>query len=131
MAGRKRGEIGGALARGRDRFEAWRRSRNVGARIPENLWSLAVTLADAHGVSRTASALKLDYNALKERIAAKAVESDSVAPAFIELPPPSPTGSTECVVELEDGLGGSMRVHLRGCDAVDVVALCRSFRSGQ
>ena len=76
MAGRKRGEIGGALARGRDRFEAWRRSRNVGARIPEKLWSLAVTLADAHGVSRTASALKLDYNALKERIAAKAVESD-------------------------------------------------------
>lgn len=34
MAGRKRGEISGALARGQDRFEAWSRSRQTGARIP-------------------------------------------------------------------------------------------------
>ncbi|MEQ9410042.1 MAG: hypothetical protein RIK87_20060 [Fuerstiella sp.] len=40
MAGRKRGEIGGALARGRDRFEAWRRSRQAVFTIPAELSSL-------------------------------------------------------------------------------------------
>lgn len=133
MAGRKRGEVGGALARGRDRFEAWRRSRQVGARIPEKLWSLAVGLAETHGLSRTASVLKLDYNALKKRVAGRiahpgADDSGSVAPGFIELSPSSLAPSRECVVEFEDGSGARLRVHLRGCDAPDLVALCRNFR---
>src|SRR6056297_713704 len=138
MAGRKRGEVGGALARGRDRFESWRRSRQVGARIPEKLWSLAVRLADTDGLSRTASVLKLDYNALKKRVADGnpgfgSDRADSVAPRFIELSPsslaaPSLAHSTECVVEFEDGSGARIRVCLRGCDAPDLVALCRNFR---
>ena len=139
MAGRKCGEIGGALARGRDRFEAWRRSRQVGARIPEKLWSLAVGLVATHGLSRTASVLKLDYNALKKRVARSDVDSGSdearsVSPEFIELSPSSlapsalaPSG--EFLVEFEDGSGARLRVHLRGCDAPDLVALCRNFRS--
>ena len=184
MAGRKRGEVGGALARGCDRFEAWRRSRQLGARIPEKLWSLAVGLAETHGLSRTASVLKLDYNALKKRVAGRnahpgADDSGLVSPGFIELSPSSlvpsslvpsslalsslapsslapssltpssltpssltpssltPSSLTpsslvpsrECVVEFEDGLGARMRVHLRGCESPDLVALCRSFRS--
>lgn len=52
MAGRKCGEIVGTLVRGRDRFEAWRRSRRAGARIPEKLWLVAVRLVDVHGLSR-------------------------------------------------------------------------------
>ena len=34
MVGRKRGDIPKSLVRGRERFEVWRRSRKVGARIP-------------------------------------------------------------------------------------------------
>ena len=71
MVGRKRGDIPKSLVRGRDRFEMWRRSRKVGARIPDELWSLAVTLAEAHGLSGTASALKLDYHRLKNRVAGR------------------------------------------------------------
>ena len=41
MVGRKRGAIPATLARGRDRFEAWRRTCHVEARIPEKLWSQA------------------------------------------------------------------------------------------
>ncbi|MCA9011732.1 MAG: hypothetical protein KDB01_18390 [Planctomycetaceae bacterium] len=129
MVGRKRGDNPESLARGRERFEAWRCSRNVGARIPEKLWSLAVTLAEIHGLSRTASALKLDYHALKNRVAARNFDSSSVAPAFIELsPPPVAPSASECVIELEDGFGASLRVHLRGCQLPDLADLCRSFR---
>jgi hypothetical protein len=66
MVGRRRGENPTSLVRGRDRFEAWRRSRKVGARIPDRLRSLVVNLAEAHGLSRTASALKLDDHGLKK-----------------------------------------------------------------
>jgi hypothetical protein len=129
MFGRKRGDVPESLVRGRERFEAWRRSRKVGSRIPDQLWSLAVTLAEAHGLSRAASALKVDYYSLKNHVAGRNCESSSVAPAFIELsPPPLAPSTTECVIELEDGLGARMRVHLRGCEIPDLAVLCRSFR---
>lgn len=131
MAGRKRGEIPGSLARGRDRFEAWRRTQKVGARIPDRLWTLAVKLAEAHGLSRTASALKLDYSSLKKRVESKDSDSVSVPRAFVEVSPPSLSASGECVVEFEDGSGASLRVHLRGCEVPDLVALGRSFWSGE
>ena len=131
MVGRKRGDIPGSLARGRDRFEAWRRDRKVGTRIPDQLWSLAVKLADAHGLSRTASTLKLDYHGLKKRVAAEGSDSACVDEAFIELSRLSPAPSGECVVEFEDGSGAGIRVHLRGYEAPDLVALGRNFWSGQ
>ena len=129
MVGRKRGDNPESLARGRERFEAWRRSRKVGARIPDKLWSLAVKLAEAHSLSRTASALKVDYHSLKTRVSGRNCESSSVAPAFIELsPPPQAPSASECVIELEDGFGARMRVQLRGCEVPDLAVLCRSFR---
>lgn len=131
MVGRKRGPIPAALARGRDRFEAWRRTCRVGTRIPEKLWTLAVSLAEVHGVSRTASALRLDHNQLKKRVAAKNSDSSSATPTFIELTPPAQADSKECIAEFEDGSGARIRVHLRGCDAPDLVALGRSFWRGE
>lgn len=131
MAGRKRGEISGSLARGRDRFEAWRRTRMEGERIPDQLWTLAVKLAATYGLSRTAGALKLDYNSLKNHVESKGSDSVAVAGTFVEFAPPSLPALGECVIELEDGCGARMRVHLRGCDVPDVVALGRSFWNGE
>ncbi len=37
----------------------------------------------------------------------------------------------KCVVEFEDGPGAILRVHLRGSDVPDLVALGRSFWSGE
>jgi len=129
MAGRKRGEIPVSLARGRDRFEAWRRTREVGARIPERLWTLAVTLAREHGLSRTAGALKLDYDSLKKRVESKNSAPVPLSATFVELSPTSAAG--ECVIECEDGSGASLRVHLRGCETPDLAALARCFWSGE
>jgi len=163
MAGRRHREIPAALTRGRDRFEVWRRTRQVGTRIPDELWSLAVKLADHHGISRTASVLGLDYYSLKKRVAAgnsgvtsvpsafvegsassgsdaadsafvegsASSDSASARPAFIELSTPSQGVSGECVVEFADGTGASLRIHLSGCQTPDLVALGRSFWSGE
>ena len=92
---------------------------------------LAVRLAGEHGVSRTASLLKLDYHALKKRFEVHSSRSPDVCEAFVEIAPPSLPASGECVIEFEDGAGASLRVHLRGCDAPDLVALGRSFWSNQ
>jgi hypothetical protein len=71
--------------------------------------------------------LKLDYYSLKkhvDRLIGRAVSSN---PAFIELPSVPAEHASECVIELEDGTGASMRVHLKGNDVPDVIALGRSF----
>ena len=130
MSGRKHHDIPAPLARGRARFESWRRARAAGTRIPERLWKLAVKLAVAHGLNRTARALKLDYYSLKKRVEAKK-DASVATPAFVELSPPPMTVPGECVVEFDDGTGASMRIHLRGCEVPDLVALGRSFWSGE
>ena len=41
----------------RRRFERWRRSREIGSRIPEALWAAAVKLAKAYGTQGLAADL--------------------------------------------------------------------------
>jgi hypothetical protein len=52
MAGRGRREVAAELAAAGERFARWRRGRVRGARIPRELWQLAIDLADRYGVSR-------------------------------------------------------------------------------
>jgi hypothetical protein len=66
------GELPARLERVRQRFERWRRTRQVGARIPEALWVSAVKAAGRYGVHRTARALSVDYYALKRRVEGRA-----------------------------------------------------------
>ena len=86
-----------------------------------------VKLASAHGLKRTASVLKLDYGSLKKRVGAPALQGRSAAPAFVEIAPPPMGNMGECVIELEDSTGASMRVHLKGYAAPDLMALSSSF----
>ena len=113
------------LVRARSRFQAWRRQRKGGSRIPQTLWGLAVRLANAHGVSRTALALRIDYYGLKKRVAA-ADESPSNGPAFVELSGPLVAGK-QCLFELHNGAGVIRRLQLVGYEAADVQTLACSF----
>lgn len=131
MSRRKQHDIPASLARGRARFEAWRRARAAGTRIPERLWTLAVKLAGAHGLSRTASALRLDYYGLKRRVASSNSDRRPSTPAFVEFSPVPAVTPRECVIELEDNSGSTMRIHLRNCEVPDLVALGRSFWGGE
>ena len=126
MDANERGVLPSDLVRGRAQFQAWRERRAVGERIPQPLWALAVRLTKTHGVSRTAAALGLDYYSLKKRAEPAANEPQSSEPVFVELAAPVLVGR-QCRLELDNGSGATMRVHLVGYDAADVEALSRGF----
>src|SRR3954467_9781737 len=113
MGARERGTLPSDLARGRDRFQAWREQLTERGRLPHALWALAVRLAKAHGVSRTAAVLGLDYYSLKKRAEADNVEAPSQQSAFVELPAPALVGK-QGLFELDNGAGATLRVHLVG-----------------
>jgi hypothetical protein len=114
------------LALGRSRFQAWRRERKLGERIPRSLWDLAGRLAKLHGISRTATALGVDYYGLQKRARIVAGPAPSSNPAFVEVQAPIVAGK-ECRLEFDNGAGATLRVQLVGYDAADVEALSRSF----
>ena len=126
MGAIERGPLPADLSQARSRFQAWRGRRKVGERIPQPLWTLAVRLAKAHGVSRTAAALGLDYYSVRRRAEAAATPPRSDGPAFVELTSPVMVAK-QCRFELDNGSGATMRVELVGYDAADVEALSRSF----
>jgi len=117
----------------RRRFEAWRRTRRVLSPIPEPLWAAAVEMAGTCGISRTAKALRVNYNALRKRVEHQAVaarhrpEENSVT-TFLELAPPPRVGSCQCTLELEDVSGAKMRVHLQGAETPDLAVVAQALK---
>jgi hypothetical protein len=126
MNSNERGQLPSDLARGRSRFQAWREKREPGSRIPQDLWDMAVGLARIHGVSRTGTVLGLDYYGLRKRVEAAVARPQATATSFVELPSPIRVGK-ECRLELDNGTGAILRVHLVGYEAADVAAVSRSF----
>ena len=124
MRKRKRPEVPSSLSRVERKFAAWRKKRTAGRRIPASLWDSATEVAMAHGVSRTALHLKLDYYSLKKRVENASTPGES---PFIELPPVTLPAMSECVIEWEDIAGARMRVQLKGQSLPDLLALSRSF----
>jgi hypothetical protein len=123
----KRGTLPPDLRRARGRFQAWRKRRQVGERIPQLLWAMAARLAGTHGVSRTATAIGLDYYSLKQRVEAAGSEPQPNGPAFVEVSPTPLMTVRHCRVELDNGTGARLRVELSGYDAADLEALARGF----
>jgi len=103
------------------RIRAWRRTR-ARRPLPPELWRVAAALARRHGVSAAAKALRLDYYALVRRAKGRSEAKGR----FVEVVPAPATAP--CVVEIEDGRGGTMRVRLSGEGTVaHVEALGRLF----
>ena len=125
MRGRERRKVPARLSRLEQRFASWRKTRQPGERIPQPLWKAAAKLARDCGLNQTARILKLDYYSLKKHVDRYGGMKAAASAPFVELPP-MPLAS-ECVIEFEDGLGASMRMHVKGSDLPDVLALGRSF----
>jgi hypothetical protein len=113
----------------RRQLQAWRRTRKHRERIPENLWQAMAELARAFGVSRVARALRVEYYALKERVQGgeQSPRSKENHASFVELPMPAPTQQSDCLVELEDGLGAKMTLRLAPGSGTEVLSLVQAF----
>jgi hypothetical protein len=119
----------------RREFEQWRRRRSGRKRLPRELWEKAVALAREHGINRTARTLGLKYASLKKHLEAVPPEAsgpETTRPEFIELlPREMMPSSRECTIELEDGSGGKIRMHLKGASLADLMSLARGLRDGR
>ena len=117
------------VERARKKFGAWRRSRKVVSRIPDDLWELAVDAAREVGVNQASRALGLEYYALKKRLSASADRPVLEASgSFVEFAgSAAPPFFTEWAVEMENGSGARMCVAVRSPSGPDVVGLCRAF----
>jgi hypothetical protein len=118
MRASKGSELPKDLLKGRSRFQAWRQRGKGGGRIPDALWTLAVGLVKVHGVSRTAMALRVDYYSLKKRAEATAAEPPAAGPVFVKLPA-LPVLGKQCLFELNNASGTTLRVQLLGYDTAD------------
>ena len=113
-------------------FDAWRRRRRGRAPIPARLWALAVEHARAAGVHFTARRLRLNYYSLKQRVegegAARALGTQAV-PAFVEVVTSDRplAGSSDCVIDLADGRGATMRIAVKSAALPDLAALSHVF----
>lgn len=129
MRASRGGELPKDLLRGRSRFQAWRQRRKTRSRIPDTLWALAVRLVKRYGLHPTARALGVDYYSLKKRAEVAASEAPVPGPAFVALPP-AMVGK-QCLFELNNAAGATLRVQLLGYDTAAVEALARAVWSAE
>jgi hypothetical protein len=80
----------------------WRSTRPRSSRIPEDLWSRAIELAERHGIAKVAVALKLDYTSLKRRLATTTASATA-----------SPSQATRRRLAVIGALSGLRRTRLR------------------
>ncbi|MBL7215036.1 MAG: hypothetical protein ISS71_05100 [Phycisphaerae bacterium] len=133
MSTRSKSNIPARLARGRERFDKFRKKHKGYRRLPESLWSAAVKLAQTYGVNRTARTLRLDYSGLKKRLESTVAATPSDGgpdPKFIELLPSELTGAAECALECHRPDGTTIRIHLKGPQLPDLAALTHSLCNG-
>jgi hypothetical protein len=134
MTNRSKSDIPARLARGRQRFDKFRKTHKGCRRLPESLWSAAVKLARTYGVNRTAHTLRLDYSGLKKRLESAVSDTPSEAPPgpkFIELLPSELTAAAECALECRRPDGTTIRIHLKGPQLPDLAALSHTLCNGE
>ena len=128
MRSKKRPKLPARMSRLDKRLTAWRKTRTPGQRIPKTIWRSAAKLAAEYGLSKTAVALKLNYECLRKHVE-QACENPPSAHPFVELPASSFPIASECMIEWEDGDGAIMRMHLKGGEVPDALALGHGFWS--
>ena len=75
-------------------LNAWPKVRQRGQRIPDKFWKAAAKLAGVHGLSPTASALRLSYYDLQRRAFPGRTRPKVAGPAFVQLPAPAWSSGT-------------------------------------
>ncbi len=107
------------------RIDLWRRTRPKPGPMPAALWRDAAQLAQAHGINPIASALRLEYYALKRHVDGARRPEAADQPAFVEVSVRPSAPAPDCVVEMERPDGARMRVQLPSQE--NLVALTEAF----
>lgn len=124
-----------ALAQLKEQFDQWRAARRKGEKIPAQMWEAAISATAGHGVYPVSRALKLDYAALKRRAAESEGSAGTPTPRFVELAVPhglpvlTQGPEPQCVVEMANANGATMRLQLHGGALASLPALCQAFWS--
>ena len=124
-----------ALAPLKRQLDQWRAGRRQGEKIPAQLWDAAVSATAEHGAYRVSRELNLDYAMLKRRAAPAGASARLPAPRFVELaapqavPMPAAQLEPQCVVEMANARGATMRLQLHGAALASLPALCQALWS--
>lgn len=111
-----------------ERLKHWRSTRLRGQRIPEDLWSAATSLARVHGLSATATVLKLDYYGLQRRLGLpRKGKSASLPSTFVELAGVLSAKSDAGTVELVRANGSRMTLRLLNASSRELLPLITTF----
>ena len=115
----------------RSRFEQWRKTRARKTAIPDELWSMAASVARREGVNRTAQQLHLDGGKLKRILMAADTgqRTRKRRPGFVELVAPDATAG--CVIEFESPGGSKMRIHWKATAPPDWAGVLRAWRDAE
>jgi hypothetical protein len=109
------------------RLTDWRGTRTRGQRIPEELWREAIDLALVHGLSPTATALKLNYCDLQRRVGAGRARGKRLTapPGFVELAAPGlpASGSAPGTLELIRPCGTRLLLRLPEASPTELLPL--------
>ena len=117
-----------------EHFAQWRRGKQKGARIPEQLWQEAVSLVDSYGVSQVSRTLRLGGRDLNKRrgvtTAGHNRQGSRGKTTFVEIDPvaarqaPGPRGGALWMeLERPDGL----RLRIQPTHGDDMLALVERF----
>jgi hypothetical protein len=116
----------------REQFETWRQGRKKRSAIPDKLWQSAVNLCQDHCISKVSSTLRLNHAVLKHRVGAYGINhpaSRITDPSFIELDLSPSKSASECIVEMWDPKGSTMRMYVKGEAGLDLLELGKAFWS--
>ena len=120
------------LKQAQEQFEHWRQSRKKRGPIPDELWELAVSLYPNYSLYRISKVLRLNYTDLKHRVnvhRSACDQSDVSTAGFIELSLSDPMRPAECMIEMTDEKGASLRMHFKGQAGLDLLELSKVFWS--
>lgn len=97
------------------------------------VWAKAAVLARQHGINPTARVLGLNYDALKWRLQVRTAAASSSPPGvqeFLELVPGAlAAAAVLCTIELDEGHGVTLRMHVQGATLADLAVFAARWRS--
>lgn len=112
----------------KDRFDDWRGSRDHRGKIPHDLRSDAVSLAERYPITDILRELRLNGSQLKRFLLSKQKVSTpfTLSPSFLEIPLPStPQTQSSCPIELQNSKGLTLRLH--NCTEQQFSSLLQTF----